>query len=163
MERTIKTLHNAAFPVYQIESEPIKVDGLVFSGGYIIDDQNIPAKTLGERRLLTPHPLFKLRTHRGDIVEVIKGSRTTAPWYIDNLGSTFSYRKSTVERLVCHKILDVVRKDFYSLILVEGVNFPIVVKRPPVGQYAQLLYYKDLPWKLYNILYEPVKPTRKKV
>lgn len=163
MERTIKTLHEVAYPVYRLRGEPLLLDGLVFSGGYVVDDQNVPRPTLGERRLLSPQPLADLRAGAEDSIELIKGSRTATPWYIDNLGSTFSYRKSRVEKLVCHKIVNTIRKDFYSIILVEGVNFPILVKRPPSGSFAQILYFRDLPWKLYKILYEYEKPTRKKV
>jgi len=149
--------------VYRIDQEPLTVDGLTYVGGNIIDDKNISAKTLGARRLLSPHNLHKLLKHRGDIIELIKDKTGTGSWYIDNLGSTFSYKRTSLQKLVCHKIDDVIYRDFYSLIILDGINFPIVVNRPPVGSFAQILYYRDLPWKLYNIMYEWEKPTRKKV
>lgn len=163
MERTIKSLHKVNYPVYKVDQEPITVDGLTFVGGNIVDDRNISARTLGARRLLSPHPLYKLLRHRGDVIELIKDTAGTRSWYIDNLGSYFTYKRTSLQKLVCHKINDIIYKDFYSLIILEGINFPVVVNRPPVGSFAQILYYKDLPWKLYNIMYEWEKLTRKKV
>ena len=162
MERTIKSLHKVNYPVYKVDQEPITVDGLTFVGGNIVDDKNISAPTLGARRLLSPHKIYRIFRHRGDVVDLIKDTGTRS-WYIDNLGSAFNYKRTSLQKLVCHKIENIIYRDFYSLIILEGINFPVVVNRPPVGSYAQMLYYRDLPWKLYNIMYEWEKPTRKKV
>jgi len=118
---------------------------------------------LGERRLLTPHELRSIRKCRLDVVDIIKSSKSMETWYIDNLGHTFSYRKTRLENLVCHRITKIIPRETYSLIMVKDVNFPIIVSRPPVGLFAQIIYYKGFPWKLYNILYEYQKTTRKKV
>jgi hypothetical protein len=163
LERTIRSLHKVSYPVWKVDQEPLTVDGLTFVGGNIVDDKNISAPTLGARRLLSPHPMHRLSRHRGDVIELIKDTASTKSWYIDNLGSVFNYRRTSMQELVCHKIDNIIYKDFYSLIILEGINFPVLVSRPPVGSFAQMLYYKSLPWKLYNIMYEWEKPTRKKV
>lgn len=161
-KRTIKSLHEINYPAFKIEQEPFFIDGLVFLNGRVIDDQNVSRETLGERRLLTSHDLGPLRKTRWDLIDIVKDQGPDL-WYIDNLGSVINYRRTTYENLVCHAIKDVIYRDTYSLILLDGINFPIVVKRPPVGSYGQMLYYRGLPWKLYRILPEAVKTTRKKV
>lgn len=163
MEKTIRSLPSINFPVYELSGEPIAVDGLVYLEGKVIDDRNVSAKTLGHRRLLTPHPLKRLITHRVDIIDLLKKQKSTSSWYIDNLGSVFTYNKAIEGKLICHSIEQVLLKNFYSLLLIEGINFPIIVERPPVGQYAQILYIYGFPWKLYNITDEYVNKARKKV
>lgn len=160
--KTVNNYHTINFPAYKIK-EPVIKDGLVYSENKLIDDTNIKEETLGLRRLKTPLKVGNLKTYREDIVDLIKDSTSTEEWYIDYLGNIFLYRKTTKERLICHKIAEVINKDTYSIIVVKDVNFPIIVDRPPTGSYAQMLYFGDFPWKLYNVLSEYSKPTYKKV
>ena len=163
---TYSTIDNSKvidFPVYKLQAEPLAIDGIVTVNGKVIDDRNVNHKTLGGRRLLTPQKLFKLKLVRFNIVELVKDSKSSIGWYIDKYGKIIKYRKTRLEKLVCHRIEEVVYRGTYSILLLDGVNFPVEVPRPPTGSYAQMLYYKGYPWKLYNILKEDCTSTVKKV
>lgn len=160
--KTIQNYHTINFPVYKIPSEPEEKDGLVFTEGRLIDDINIKNINLGYRRLRSPHKMSALTAYRESIVDLIKDSKSTEEWYIDSHGKPIKYRKTTTARLICHKIKKVMYKNTYSMILVNNVNFPIIVNKPPTGSYAQMLYFAGHPWKLYDTLYEP-HTTYKKV
>lgn len=161
--KTIQNYHTINFPAYKLPSEPTEKDGLVFSEGRLIDDKNVKGETLGYRRLHSPHKMSSLSSYREDIVDLIKDSTSTEEWYLDSLGIAFRYRKTTTAQLLCQKIKKIMYKDTYSIILVNTVNFPIIVNSPPTGSFAQILYFAGHPWKLYNTSYESLKPTHKKV
>lgn len=99
---------------------------------------------------------------REDDIALIKDNGDNN-WYLDYNGSVFKYRRTRQETIVSHKITKIIKKDFYSLVLLKDVNFPILVKRPPVELFARVLYYKGLPWKIYGYTNEAKKPVRKKV
>lgn len=161
--KTIQNYHTINFPAYKLPAEPELKDGLVFSAGRLIDDRNIQEANLGRRRLLSPQKFSALTSMKVDIINLIKDSTSTEEWYIDYSGVGFRYRKTTVEKLVCHKIRKVLLKDTYTIIVADNVNFPIIVDRPPTGSYAQMLYFANHPWKLYDIVPEKLKPSSKKV
>lgn len=161
--KTIQNYHTINFPVYRIPAEPTETDGLVFTEGRLIDDINIKNISLGYRRLHSPHKMSALTAYRESIVDLIKDSTSTEEWYIDSHGKPLKYRKTTTTKLICHKIKKVMYKDTYSIILVNNVNFPIIVKKPPTGSYAQMLYFAGHPWKLYDTLHENAATTSKKV
>jgi hypothetical protein len=96
-------------------------------------------------------------------VDLIKRSKTPIVWALDRSGNIIKYRKTRYERLECHRIKKVIYQDYYSLLVLEGVNFVVEVPRPPQGSYAQMLYYKGWPWRLYDIYGEAVPKTKKKV
>lgn len=160
---TIDNSNVIDFPVYKIQSEPLVIDGIVSVGGKVIDDRNVNQETLGGRRLLTPQKLFRLKLVRFNIVELVKDNKSSIAWYVDKYGKIIKYRKTRLEKLVCHRIDEVIYRNSYSLLLLDGVSFPVEVTRPPTGSYAQMLYYKGYPWKLYNILREDCTSTIKKV
>jgi hypothetical protein len=161
--KTIQNYHTINFPAYKLPAEPILKDGLVFSEGRLIDDRNVEGANLGRRRLLSPQKFSSLTSIKENIVDLIKDSTSTEEWYIDYSGNGFKYKKTTVEKLVCHKIKKVLFKDTYSILVVNNVNFPIIVERPPTGAYARILYFADHPWKLYDVIPEKVKSSSKKV
>src|SRR5210317_1972373 len=102
---TYSTIDNSKvinFPVYKLQSEPLAVDGIVTVSGKVIDDRNVNHETLGGRRLLTPQKLFKLKLVRFNIVELVKDSKSSIGWYIDKYGKIIKYRKTRLEKLVCH-------------------------------------------------------------
>jgi len=160
--RTYKSLSKVSYPVFHIDAYPIEVDGLVFVNGVIVDDRNISRPTLGERRLLSPHKLHQIKRLRRNEIEIIK-DKTVDPIYLDSAGSAFGYERTIYQTIKCHLIKKVIPKNLYSLLILDGIHFPIVVERPPVDNFARILYYQDLPWKLYDYSEIPVKNSRKKV
>jgi len=160
---TITTYSSIRFPVYKLSAEPLLLDGIVFCDGRIIDDRNVKGDTLGERRLRTPLKKARLSTYRGDIIALIKGANATETWYIDYYGKTFCYLKTITEQVKCHRIKKITPMETYSVLSLEGVDFPFVVPRPPTGSFAKVLYYKGFPWKILDIVPVRVKDTCKKV
>ena len=163
---TYTTIDNASeieFPVYHIEDEPLVIDGIVFVGGKAIDDRNVNSRTLGARRLQSPVKLSKLKKCYLDIIALIKHNKSYISWYIDRSGKIIKYQKTRNEKLICHRITKILHKDTYSLALAEGLNFGLEFPNPPIGSYIQMLYYKGLPWKPYEICREPVANSHKKV
>lgn len=51
----------------------------------------------------------------------------------------------------------------YSILIVDGVDFPIIVPRPPKQLYARILYIDKYPWKVYDYVDEYRKTSSKKV
>ena len=47
-------MHKIQYPIYIISEEPEEIDGLLLIGDQVLDDKNMPGKTLGMRRLQTP-------------------------------------------------------------------------------------------------------------
>ena len=47
-------MHKIQYPIYIISEEPEEIDGLLLIGDQVVDDKNMPGKTLGMRRLQTP-------------------------------------------------------------------------------------------------------------
>jgi len=163
LKRDIKSQHKIEFPVYALTGEPLLYDNLLFLDGNIIDDLTIKERTLGHRRLLSNNKLKSLKKPLFDIVELIKYQKGEEAWYIDKFGKVFTYTKTTFSKLVCHKIRRVISRETYSLLSLEDVNFYVPVKSPPAGSVAHMLYYKEHPWKLFNILYYAQKASHKKV
>mgnify|MGYP005666973545 CR=1 FL=1 len=163
---TFITIDNASrikFPLYVLPGEPIVLDGLVFQDGNAVDDRNVNLPTLGERRMHSPQKLGKIKKGYLDIVSFLKDAKTPIVWGLDNNGTIIKYRKTRFERVTCHRIRKTIKKDWYSILLLEGINFPIEVSNPPSDSYAQLLNFKGWPWKLYNTTPIEVPTTRKRV
>lgn len=163
LKRDINSQHKIEFPVYKLSSEPLLFDNLLYLDGNIIDDLTVREVTLGHRRLLSKNKLKPLKKPLFDIVELIKYQEGTDGWYIDKFGKVFIYHKTMFSKLICHRIKKVISKETYSLLVLENINFYVPVKSFPSGSFAHMLYYKDFPWKLYNILYSEVRDTNKKV
>lgn len=160
---TYKEIHKIAFPVFKLDSENIEyLDGILFLDGQVLDDRNQCGKTLGVRRLQTPYKnLYELRASINGVVGLAKQAGNKA--YIDSKGRVFIYEKSLICRLIYHKITRIERKDIASVIHLKGVKQPFEVPRPPVAEieWAGVLYFRGLPWKLYEFS-EDCKPTTHK-
>jgi len=160
---TITTYSSIKFPVYKLPAEPLVRNGLVVSEGRLIDDRNVKGDTLGERRLKTTLKKSRISTYKADIISLIKGTNATESWYIDYYGTVFCYRKTRTERVLCHRITKITPMDTYSVLSLEGIDFPFLVPRPPTGSFAQVIYIGDFPWKILNTVPMRVKSTTKKV
>lgn len=162
---TYKNINKISFPVFKLDSDNVDVsDGITFLNGLVLDDRNMPGKTLGVRRMQTPmRNLYELRASINGVVGLAKQVGNNA--YIDSKGRVFIYEKTIMCRLVYHKITRVDRKDVASTIFLKGVKQSFEVPRPPADDinYAGVLYFHGLPWKLYEFAEDFKPPARKKI
>lgn len=160
---TYKHIDKIAFPVFKLDSQNIDVsDGIMFLDGMVLDDRNQSGKTLGVRRMQTPYKnLYVLRASINGVVGLAKQPGNNV--YIDSKGRVFIYEKTIMCRLVYHKITRVDRKDTASTLFLKGVKQSFEIPRPPAPdiQWAGVLYFHGLPWKLYEFS-ENFKPTARK-
>ena len=158
-------LREVKFPVYKMPPHDYEIkDGIVWAwDGKIIDDTNQEGKTLGMRRLQTPHPVKPIRCSYNNIAAFLRQSRNEP--HIDSSGFIFKYRKEQNERLISHKIKSIKLRETHCVVTLWGVNFPIKLKEPPsVGAvYANVLYLGDYPWVIYSYSDEPIEATHRKV
>lgn len=166
MKITSKRLHEVAFPVFMLpRGEELEiVDGLVRVYGKVVDDRNVNQPTLALRRLHTPMPhVYRLRRALETPVDLIKCRKTNI--FIDSLGYIFYYRRTISTKVKCHRVKDVISKDTYSLLILEGIPSPFKVTRPPPPghKYAYILYRRDRPWLLYEYLVDKAKDLMRKI
>lgn len=162
---TYRDLHKINFPIYILPNDNVeKMDGIVFLDGQVLDDRNQKGETLGIRRIQSPykelHPLRKSIAGFSGIVKQM-GNKT----YIDSKGLVFTYEKSLLCKLKYHKVTKIERKDIASTVHLKGIQTPFQVIRPPYSdiEYAGVLYFHGLPWKLYEFSTTKLKDTKKKI
>jgi len=163
MVLTFRGVSSIAFPIYPLPSSNWeKADGLLFIDGKVVDDKNMSGETLGVRRLQTSHGLLPLKKAILDFTGMIKQTNNV---FIDNTGVPFIYQKTKMLPLRYKKIKRVDRKVVASVLHLEGEKQPFKIIRPPEDgmMWAGILYYQELPWKLYEYAEECQKDTRRKV
>ena len=161
---TYKTLDRIEFPVFILPSSNWDLtDGLLYLDGELVDDRNMSGKTLGQRRLQTPHKgLLPLKKSVNSLVGILK----QYPYYfIDSKGVPFIYQKTVMLQLKYRKIRKIERKTTASLIWIDNWKFPFTIPRPPAPEmlWAGLLFMKGLPWIIYEYSETDKKSTRRKV
>ena len=162
-ELTYKDLPRIEFPVFALPSDNLFVqDGLLFHNNAVVDDKNQIGENLGARRIQTPHQILKLRTCCEDISQLIDNR---APAYIDYSGYVFTYRKTKYQRVIYHRILSVIPKDFACILKLSKVNFPVIVKRPPPHgkEWVGMLYFNNKPWLAYEYSDYRCAPRRRMI
>lgn len=159
-----KNIKNIEYPAFLLPNDNIySIDGLMYIDDRLLDDRNMPGRTIGQRRLQSPMDnFFRLNRYVDSIQGIIKQNKR---YFIDNLGRPFIYEKTKFCRLKYHKIKRVERKDTASVVYLKGVPTPFTVPRPPDPSmlYAGILYLNLTPWVLYEFSEEYKKETRKKV
>ncbi len=162
---TWKKLGSIEFPIFALPSSNWEEqDGLLFIDNRVVDDRNMPGKTIGMRRLQTPiKDLVPLRGSIAAPVSLIRQTRIKT--FIDNVGTPFIYEKTTSSSLKYYKIRKIERKDIASVLWLKGVSFPFKVPRPPNEGFtwAGVLHLKDIPWLLYEYSETAKSDTRRKV
>ena len=162
---TYKNLKDVTFPVFLLGSSNWDLrDGLLFLDGVLLDDQNMPGKTLGQRRLQSPFKsLYPLKKGIMQPVGILKQAGNKA--YIDSIGKLFVYEKTIMAVLKFQKIRRVEKRETYSLLWVSNVSYPFEIPRPPDSEnkWVGILYIKGFPWLLYQYSRERLKDTRRKI
>lgn len=157
-------LSDVNFPIYVLHTDDVIFrDGILWCDGNIVDDKNVSGKTIGKRRLSTPHKnLYKLKIMIEDFPSLFKHR---GKYYIDSTGKFFIYEKSKVVDLIYHKIKRIEKKEVATIIWLENIAFPFETRRPPDLQYkyAGVLYIKKQPAYLYEFSTEMKKKTWRKI
>lgn len=163
MVLTFRGVSSITFPIYPLPSSNWeRVDGLLFVDGKVVDDTNMTGETLGIRRLQTSFEVLPLTKAILDFTGMIKQTKNV---FIDSTGFVFIYQKTKMLPLRYKKIKKIDRKVVASVLHLEGERQPLKIIRPPeTGMlWAGILYYQELPWKLYEYSEEVKKDTRRKV
>ncbi len=157
-------MHKIRFPAYPLDdSNWIITDGVVFYRGLVLDERNMPGKTLGTRRLqCVRKDLFPLKRAVTDTTGILQSRRKN---FITCTGKLFTYEKTLTVPLKSYKIKDVDLKGEASLLWLHGVNTPMTIPRPPDPNYkwARVLELNSAPWLLYDYTKERQKLTHRKV
>ena len=157
-------LYDIQWPIYVLHSDEVEIrDGLLFCDTQIVDDKNMKGKTLGTRRLQSPHKnLYPLRY-------MIKGFddfvHHKGLMYIDSSGKHFRWVKKKICPLISHEIEEVRKKDIISLIKCKGIDHAFERKRPPTSnmRYASILYIDKHPSVLYGFTETKQRKTWRKI
>ena len=144
-------MHKIYYPIYVINEEPEEIDGLLLIGDQVVDDKNMPGKTLGMRRLQTPmRSLYPLRYQLDDEVAMMKHR---GKHFIDSNGVYWYDEKTTTTTLKYHKIRKVEKKDIATVIWLKDIPFPFNVfasklfensKKNIISKYFIFLIYTNL-------------------
>ena len=165
MYKQFQDIKSIKFPVYLLPSTDwYRQDGMLFiDDGRVLDDKNMPGLSIGIRRLQCGRTdLYKLKKAYLDFGSLIQSSKKI---FIDSDGIPFIYRRTVNSPLIHHKISKVEYKDTHSIIWFKNINYPMSVPRPPYGDavYARLLYFKGLPWMIYDFSREKGKDSYRRV
>lgn len=157
-----QVLRNIKFPVYTITSEEVRYeDGLLFISGKVVDDRNQSGDTIGKRRLTTEHRVGSLGKICFTYIEMLDSKSTK---FIDSKGRAFIYKKTKMLPIVSYRINKKFAKDTHTVLFLKGVNCPYIVPRyPHVEDWAQILVYDNLPWRLYSLSEQKVETFRRKI
>ena len=158
-------MHKIQYPIYIINEEPEEIDGLLLIGDQVIDDKNMPGKTLGMRRLQTPmKSKYPLRYQIDDEVGMMKHR---GKHFIDSDGVYWYDEKTTTATLKYHKIRKIELKETQTNIWFNSKEIPFAFteSRPPEAgmTWAGVLYKKGIPWRIWEFCEEKKKDTWRKI
>ena len=155
-------LKKVLFPVYALPSDEVSYrDGLLTYNNQVIDDRNQEGKSIGVRRLASPHKLLKLRN---SVLNLVGLMNCKYKYFIDSKGLCFQYIKTKMCTVESFEIRKKINRETYTLLILKRVNCPFVVSAYPLGKdWAQVLMFNDLPWKLLGVSEEKLKTSKRKV
>lgn len=163
MRINYKYLGSIKFPVYALPNDNWhSQDGLLFLGHRVLDDKNQIGSTLGQRRLQTPHKLFRLNKSCDTFGEMIASKKAH---FIDMGGRPFTYEKTMFTKVSYHKIQKVQTRETGTVIQAKDVPFPMVFRRPPppAKTWIAMLYFKGVPWMPYEFAENKSPDFRRKI
>lgn len=161
---TWKDFQKLQFPLYLLGSDNwYEADNVLFLDNRVLDEKNMPGKTLGIRRIQSRrrdiYPLKKAVLNIADLISC------KTKYFIDNLGNPFIYMKTYNSKLKCYRIRKIERKEVASIIWLYNCATPFTIPRPPLNnfEYVRVLHYKGEPWMLYDYVRSPTKDTYRRV
>lgn len=161
---TYKDFRKIKYPLFVLPSANwFEQDKVLFLDGQVLDERNMPGKTLGIRRIQCGRrDLLPLRKAVTNLHDLLQCKHKT---FIDSNGKPFIYNKTLSSKLKCYKILRVDKKDTASLLWLHGVTTPFTIPRPPLGNpgWARVLHLGPSPWMLYDYVSSPTKDTYRRV
>jgi hypothetical protein len=165
MYKQFKDIKKVQFPVYALPSSDwYRQDGVLFiDDGKVLDDTNMPGATLGVRRLQCGRTdLCKIKRAYTDFSAMLQSKRRTL---IDSRGVPFIYKLTINSPLIHHSIIKVEPKEDHSIVWLKNVGYPMTIPRPPYGdaRYARVLYFKGVPWMIYDFSEERGKDSFRRV
>lgn len=165
MYKQFKDIKSIRFPVYCLPSSDwYSQDGVLFiDGAKVLDDKNMPGKSLGIRRIQSGRQdLCRLKKAYTDFSSMLKSKRKI---FIDSNGVPFIYNRTLHSPLVHHQIKRIEPKDSCSIVWLKNIPSPMIIERPPVAEvrWARVLYYKGSPWLIYDFTLERGKDSYRRV
>jgi hypothetical protein len=136
---------------------------VLFLDGQVVDEKNMPGKSLGVRRLQCGRKdLLPLKKPVMNLYGLLHSKSKT---FIDSLGKPFIYDKTLSSKLKCYKISKIEPKGTASLLWLHNISFPFTIPRPPINNpgWARILHLGPSPWMLYDYVSSPTKDTYRRV
>lgn len=151
MYKQIQDIKTINFPVYRLKSDDwYYSDGILFIDGKVVDEKNMPGKTLGIRRIQCGRSdLYPLKKAYMNFESMLSSKHKI---FIDTSGVPFIYNKTINCKLKYHRIKKVETKDSATIVYFKDINNPFIINRPPLIEpiWARVLYYKDVPWIIFD-------------
>jgi hypothetical protein len=139
------------------------LDKVLFLDDQVIDEKNMPGKTLGARRLQCGRKdLLPLKKAALDVADLI---HCKTKYFVDNEGNPWIYQKTYNSRLKSYRIRKIEKKEVASLLWLYGWSTPFTIPRPPLNNplYARFLHLNGNPWLLYDYSHVLKKSTYRRV
>jgi hypothetical protein len=165
-------LHEISWPIYHIGQHDkvyseFNVDYVENRGkSFILDNKNLKGDTLGIRRLKIKDDKYNFRATLfmiSELIEFVRNKTLHNRKFIDSRGCIFTYRKTKLYRLTCHKIKNVQKLKFY--VYIKPYNSFASYKVPKSywrDTYEYIYLIKDINL-LYDLSNNPIKDTWRKV
>lgn len=164
MYKQYQDIKNIEFPVYALpDSGWYKQDGVLFLDGRVLDDTNMPGKTLGVRRIQCGRTdLCPLKRAYTGLAPMLQSSKKI---FIDSNGVPFIYNKTKNFDLKYHKVSNIEKRETSTTVWLENVSHAFSIPRPPYGdaRWARVLYYGRLPWMIYDFQINKGKDSFRRV
>ena len=165
MYKQFKDIKNIRFPIYALKSSDwYRQDGMLFiDDSKVLDDTNMPGTSLGVRRLQCGRKdLYRLKKAYIDFTSMIKSKDRI---FIDSNGIPFIYKRTLNSPLVHHAVRSIEGKGDHSIVWLREIHYPMNIPRQPMGEprWARVLYFKKVPWMIYDFTSERGKDSYRRV